>query len=63
MIKLDKSLVLDLSIPASSCVLFDRTNVFVPSRSHPSSLDKPLFETTVSLMTDPIDHLADLFPY
>jgi hypothetical protein len=40
---------------------FERTKAFVPSRSHPSALDKPPFETVVGLMTAPINHLADLF--
>lgn len=40
---------------------FGRTKMFVPSRSHPSTPDKPPFETAVGLLTAPIDHLADLF--
>jgi hypothetical protein len=40
---------------------FGRTKMFVPSRSHPSAPDKPPFETAISLMTAPIDHLADMF--
>ncbi|RJE19512.1 hypothetical protein PHISCL_08154 [Aspergillus sclerotialis] len=40
---------------------FGRTKMFVPSRSHPSTPDKPPFETAIGLMTAPIDHLADLF--
>lgn len=40
---------------------FNRTKMFVPTRSHPSAPDKPPFETVVSLMAAPIDHLTDLF--
>ncbi|KAH8691206.1 HHE domain protein, partial [Talaromyces proteolyticus] len=40
---------------------FDRTKIFVPSRSHPIAPNKPPFETAVSLMMAPIDQLADLF--
>lgn len=40
---------------------FERTKMFVPSRSHPSAPARPPFETAVGLMTAPVDHLADLF--
>lgn len=40
---------------------FDRTKIFVPSRSHPSAPNKPPFETVVGLMTAPIDHIMDIF--
>jgi hypothetical protein len=40
---------------------FERTKMFVPSRSHPSAPDKPPFETAIGLMAAPIDHLGDLF--
>lgn len=40
---------------------FRRTKMFVPSRSHPSTPNKPPFETVVGLMMAPIDHLADTF--
>lgn len=40
---------------------FGRTKMFVPTRSHPSTPNKPPFETVVGLMAAPIDHLADLF--
>ena len=39
---------------------FGRTKMFVPSRSHPSTPDKPPYETVVGLLTAPMDHLADL---
>ncbi|RPA97985.1 hypothetical protein L873DRAFT_1828812 [Choiromyces venosus 120613-1] len=40
---------------------FERTKMFVPTRSHPSAPDKPPFETVVGLLAAPIDKLADLF--
>lgn len=40
---------------------FDRTKLFVPSRSHPSSPDQPPFETAVGLLTAPMDRLTNLF--
>lgn len=40
---------------------FERTKIFVPSRSHPSAPSKPPFETAVGLLTAPIDQVADLF--
>ncbi|KAL2862838.1 uncharacterized protein BJX67DRAFT_365635, partial [Aspergillus lucknowensis] len=39
---------------------FERTKIFVPSRAHPSSPNRPPFETAVGLMTAPFDQLADL---
>lgn len=40
---------------------FERTKMFVPSRSHPLAPRKPPFETAVGLMTTPIDRLGDMF--
>lgn len=40
---------------------FERTKMFVPTRSHPTAPDKPPFETAVGLMTAPIDKLMDAF--
>lgn len=40
---------------------FERTKLFVPTRSHPMAPDRPPFETAVGLMTAPIDRLADIF--
>lgn len=40
---------------------FERTKMFVPTRSHPSAPDKPPFETVVGLLAAPIDKLADIF--
>jgi len=40
---------------------FNRTKMFVPTRSHPSAPDKPPFETVVGLLAAPIDKLQDLF--
>ncbi|KAJ5982130.1 hypothetical protein N7451_012230 [Penicillium sp. IBT 35674x] len=40
---------------------FGRTKMFVPSRSHPTTPNKPPYETVVGLLAAPIDRLADLF--
>ncbi|KAF3482316.1 HHE domain protein [Arthroderma uncinatum] len=40
---------------------FERTKMFVPTRSHPGAPNKPPFETAVGLLTAPIDKVADLF--
>lgn len=40
---------------------FDRTKMFVPTRSHPGAPNRPPFETAVALLTAPIDRLADIF--
>ncbi|KAK6338464.1 hypothetical protein TWF730_002527 [Orbilia blumenaviensis] len=40
---------------------FERTKLFVPTRSHPSAPDKPPFETVAGLLAAPIDKLMDLF--
>ncbi|KAG5982154.1 hypothetical protein E4U55_002224 [Claviceps digitariae] len=40
---------------------FNRTKLFVPTRSHPSAGEHPPFETVMGLLTAPMDHLADLF--
>ncbi|KAJ5103540.1 hypothetical protein N7532_004069 [Penicillium argentinense] len=40
---------------------FDRTKMFVPSRSHPLAPNKPPFETAVGLLTAPVDMVADMF--
>lgn len=40
---------------------FDRTKMFVPTRSHPSSPDRPPFETVMGLMAAPIDKVMDMF--
>jgi hypothetical protein len=40
---------------------FERTKMFVPSRSHPSAPDRPPFETAIGLLTAPIDRLGDMF--
>ncbi len=56
---------LEAAIPAGDsekmAKSFDRTKMFVPSRSHPMAPSKPPFETVIGLMTAPIDRLADLF--
>jgi hypothetical protein len=40
---------------------FERTKMFVPTRSHPSAPDRPPFETAMGLMAAPIDRLMDMF--
>ncbi|KAL7271329.1 hypothetical protein RUND412_005922 [Rhizina undulata] len=40
---------------------FEKTKMFVLSRSHPGAPDKPPFETVAGLLAAPIDRLADLF--
>ncbi|KAI9807654.1 MAG: hypothetical protein M1825_005595 [Sarcosagium campestre] len=40
---------------------FNRTKMFVPTRSHPSAPDKPPFETVAGLMAAPLDLLGDVF--
>ncbi|KHN96820.1 HHE domain containing protein [Metarhizium album ARSEF 1941] len=40
---------------------FERTKLFVPTRSHPSAGEHPPFETAMGLLAAPIDRVADLF--
>ncbi|KAF2123365.1 HHE domain-containing protein [Dothidotthia symphoricarpi CBS 119687] len=40
---------------------FSRTKMLVPSRSHPSAGENPLFEGAMGLLFAPIDHVADIF--
>jgi len=40
---------------------FGMTKMFVPSRSHPSAGENPLFEGPIGLLAAPIDHIADIF--
>lgn len=40
---------------------FQRTKMFVPTRSHPSAPDQPPFETVAGLMAAPLDKLGDIF--
>lgn len=40
---------------------FERTKLFVPSRSHPMAPSKPPFETVVGLLAAPMDKVADIF--
>lgn len=39
---------------------FDRTKLFVPSRAHPGSPNKPPFENVHGLLTAPVDKLMDI---
>jgi hypothetical protein len=59
LVKLDNMLTLDESDHLSRS--FNRTKMFVPTRSHPSAPNRPPFETAVGLLTAPIDRLADMF--
>ncbi|KAK7937839.1 uncharacterized protein PG986_014707 [Apiospora aurea] len=40
---------------------FERTKYFVPTRSHPSAGENPVFESVMGLMATPMDKLADMF--
>lgn len=40
---------------------FERTKLFIPSRSHPSAGEHPPFETAMGLLAAPMDKVADLF--
>jgi len=40
---------------------FNRTKLFVPTRSHPDAPNRPPFETVAGLMAAPLDKLSDLF--
>ncbi|ROT41997.1 hypothetical protein SODALDRAFT_326163 [Sodiomyces alkalinus F11] len=40
---------------------FERTKMFVPTRSHPSAGESPPFETAMGLLTAPMDRIADMF--
>ena len=40
---------------------FGRTKMLVPSRSHPSAGENPLFEGPMGMLAAPIDHIADIF--
>ncbi|KAI2776153.1 hypothetical protein F4815DRAFT_485334 [Daldinia loculata] len=59
LVKLEDALGLTQS--KELCQKFEKTKLFTPTRSHPSSPNKPPFETVVSFMTAPIDKIRDLF--
>ncbi|KAK4096393.1 hypothetical protein N658DRAFT_436189 [Parathielavia hyrcaniae] len=40
---------------------FDRTKMFVPTRSHPAAPDRPPYETAAGLLATPMDKLRDMF--
>ncbi|KAF2196342.1 HHE domain protein [Delitschia confertaspora ATCC 74209] len=52
-----------LSIEASDDLSgkFERTKMFVPTKSHPTAPDKPPYETVVGMLTTPIDLMRDMF--
>lgn len=39
---------------------FERTKILMPTRAHPNAPTTPFFETAVSFMEAPIDHIADI---
>jgi hypothetical protein len=39
---------------------FGRTKHFIPTRSHPSAGENPVFESVVGLMAAPMDKLGDM---
>lgn len=57
--RLEKSLTGENS--ADMAKSFERTKMFVPTRSHPSAPDRPPFETAVGLLSAPIDKVMDAF--
>ncbi|CAI6309676.1 unnamed protein product [Periconia digitata] len=60
---LEKALVRDTENKGVSETLaktFERTKMFVPSRSHPSAGEKPAFESVMGLLSAPVDKLADM---
>lgn len=56
---LERALAVDES--ADLARSFERTKMFVPSRSHPRVPNRPPFETLAGLLAAPIDRLGDLF--
>ncbi|KAL2268032.1 hypothetical protein VTJ83DRAFT_2878 [Remersonia thermophila] len=40
---------------------FERTKMFVPTRSHPSAGENPYFESAMGLLAAPVDRLMDIF--
>lgn len=59
LVELENGLTLNDS--ANLSANFERTKMFVPTRSHPMAPDKPPFETVAGLMAAPVDKLADIF--
>ncbi len=57
--ELEKVLTADDS--ADMAKSFERTKMFVPSRSHPRAPNRPPFETLAGLLAAPMDRLGDLF--
>lgn len=57
--KLEKALQSEDS--ADLAKSFERTKMFVPTRSHPSAPDRPPFETAIGMLTAPIDKIMDVF--
>jgi len=45
----------------SLATTFQRTKMFIPTRSHPSAGENPAFESVMGLLSAPIDRLSDMF--
>ena len=59
--KLESALAKTEGASESMAKKFDLTKKFVPSRSHPSAGENPLFESAMGLLAAPLDHIADMF--
>lgn len=46
---------------ASLAKEFELTKKFVPTRSHPSAGEKPMFESAAGMLAAPVDKLRDMF--
>ncbi|TEB36784.1 HHE domain-containing protein [Coprinellus micaceus] len=57
--RLEQAIGFDKSVYTATS--FERTKMFVPTRSHPSAPAKPPFETLAGLLAAPIDKLKDAF--
>lgn len=55
---LEKALTVEDSAELASS--FERTKMFVPSRSHPHAPNRPPFETLAGLLAAPMDRLGDM---
>ncbi|KAL1839268.1 hypothetical protein VTJ49DRAFT_1705 [Mycothermus thermophilus] len=46
---------------AAMAKTFDRTKMFIPTRSHPSAGENPYFESAMGMLAAPMDRLMDIF--
>lgn len=58
---LEEALKTEEGASESLATSFERTKLFVPTRSHPSAGEHPPFETAMGLLTAPFDIVSDLF--